>query len=129
MVKHILVLTGLLVVMAGRGWAQSGAAMHAYKFEKTRLLWHDKIDKQQQLLQKLDGKDDGAITLSMNETVNQQIEYAMITEVDQLQEKIERDSSLSHSSKVKYLLGLESLIKGYNANYQRRDFPPPSRRP
>ena len=104
-------------------WAQSGAAVHTYKFEKTRLLWHDKIDRQQQLLQKLDGKEDHLITLSGNETVNQQIEYALITQVDELQEKIERDSALTHNSKVKYLLGLESLLKGYNQHSGKHDFP------
>ena len=121
--KIILVFTGLLIAVSVQVQAQSGAAVHNYKFEKTRLLWHDKVDKQQSLLRKLDGKDDGLITLSMNETVNQQIEYALITQIDELQVRIERDSSLSHSVKVKYLLGLESLLKGYNSNYQRRDFP------
>ena len=119
--KFILVFTGLLFFTC-RLDAQSAAAVHTYKFEKTRLLWHDKVDHQQALLQKLDGKDDHAITLSGNETVNQQIEYALITQLDELQAKIELDSSLGHNSKVKYLLGLESLLKGYNQNYNRRDF-------
>lgn len=116
-----MVFTGLLFLTC-RLEAQSAAAVHTYKFEKTRLLWHDKVDHQQALLQKLDGKDDHAITLSGNETVNQQIEYALITQLDELQAKIELDSGFSHNSKVKYLLGLESLLKGYNQNYNRRDF-------
>jgi hypothetical protein len=98
-------------------------AISPFKIEKTRLLWHDKVDREQARLLKLDGKDDGMITISRNETVNQQIEYAMIKGVDDLQEQIERDSTLGNQLKIKYLLGLESLVKGYNNTYQRQDYP------
>lgn len=37
--------------------------------------------------------------------------------------KIELDPSLTHNSKIKYLLGVESLVKGYNSRYRQKDFP------
>lgn len=98
-------------------------AISPYKIEKNRLLWHDKVDHEQARLLKMDGKDDGVITISRDETINMQIEYALIKGIDDLQEKIECDSALSNNLKIKYLRGLESLVKGYNNSYQRQDYP------
>lgn len=119
---RILLVFIVLNIISTTIFAQS-TAISPYKIEKNRLLWHDKVDREQSRLLKMDGKDDGLITISRNETVNLQIEYALIKGVDDLQEKIERDSTLSSNSKIKYLLGLESLVKGYNNNYQRQDYP------
>ena len=122
MYKSLLVFILLYVIISGKAIGQS-SAVSQYHIEKNRLLWHDKVDRAQASLMKLDGKNDNAITLSRDETVNLQIEYALIKGVDELQEKIERDSTLLHNSKIKYLLGLESLVKGYNSSYQKKDFP------
>ena len=75
----------------------------AYRFvpDKGRILFHDKVDAEQRKIEDMDGKKDNAITLSKDPTVNGQIEYALLDRVDELQQKIELDSILSHSSKVK----------------------------
>ncbi len=111
-----------LLLFTSTGIAQT-SAVSPYRIEKSRILWHDKVDREQKRLLKLDGKDDGLITISRDETVNMQIDYALIKGVDEFQEAIERDSLLAHNSKIKYLLGLESLLKGYNSNYHKKDFP------
>jgi len=97
----------------------------AYRFipDKGRILFHDKVDAQQQRIKDMDGKKDDAITLSKDPTVNGQLEYALLDRVDEMQQKIEQDSTLSHSSKVKYVLGLETLLTGYRTNVQKEDFP------
>ncbi|MEP7278951.1 MAG: hypothetical protein ABI813_09935 [Bacteroidota bacterium] len=97
----------------------------AYRFvaNKGRILFHDKVDAQQQRIKDMDGKKDNAITLSKDPVVNGQLEYALLDRVDELQQKIELDSLLSHSSKVKYILGLETLLNGYRTNVFKRDFP------
>jgi len=97
----------------------------AYRFvpDKGRVLFHDKVDAQQQRIKDMDGKKDNSITLSKDPTVNGQIEYALLDRVDELQQKIELDSVLSHSSKVKYILGLETLLSGYRNNVFKNDFP------
>ena len=64
------------------------------------------------------------IQVSKDENINLQIADAMIRQVDDLQEKIELDSILSAQMKIKYLRSLETMIKGYNNNYRKRDFPP-----
>src|SRR5438309_766256 len=104
MYRILLVFTLLLSIITKSGIGQP-TAVSMYRYEKSRYaLWHDKIDREQKRLMKLDGKDDGMISLSRDETVNLQIEYALIKQVDDLQEKIELDSTLSHNSKIKYLL-------------------------
>jgi hypothetical protein len=115
-----VVLFSIFSVSFSSGQATSVAS---YQIDKGRLLWHDKVDKQQKLLLKLDGKDDNVLYLSNDETVNLQLEYALLKQVDELQEKIELDSALTHGGKVKYLLGLEDLLKNFSAYFRRKDFP------
>ena len=72
----------------------------------------------------LDGKADEIIQASKDENVNLQIADVMIRQVDLLQEKIETDSTLSGQMKIKNLRSLETMIKGYNNNFRKKDFPP-----
>ena len=96
----------------------------AFKIQQERKLWHDNIDKEQKRLLALDGKADEIIQASKDENVNLQIADVMIRQVDLLQEKIEMDSSLSGQMKIKNLRSLETMIRGYNNNFRKKDFPP-----
>jgi hypothetical protein len=97
----------------------------AFRFvpDKGRIIFHDKVDAQQQRIKDMDGKKDDAIILSKDATVNGQIEYALLDRVDELQQKLELDSVLNHPAKVKYILGLETLLSGYRSNVLKKDFP------
>ena len=97
---------------------------YPYKVDQTRMLWHDNIDKQQKRLLALDGKSDDSITMSKDENINLQIGDALIRQVDDLQKQIELDSTMAAQAKIKYLRSLEAMLKGYNNNYQKPDFPP-----
>src|SRR6187200_2310597 len=91
--RIILAFAFLLIILGKQGFTQT-TAVSTYRIEKSRLLWHDKVDREQKRLLMLDGKDDGMITLSRDETINLQIDYALIKGIDELQEKIETDSTL-----------------------------------
>ncbi|HVY73274.1 MAG TPA: hypothetical protein VG890_00500 [Puia sp.] len=95
-----------------------------FKIQQERRLWHDNIDREQKKLLALDGKADTAIQVSKDDNVNLEIADVMIRQVDQLQESIELDSTLSPQMKIKNLRSLESMLKGYNSHYRRKDFPP-----
>lgn len=118
------ILPGVVVLLtiASLNVSAQTTAMPAYKIVRNSL-WHDKIDLEQAKMLKLDGKDDGVVTITRDETINHQIEYALIKGVDDLQEKIENDSTLDNNNKIKYLRGVETLVKGYNSTYQRQDYP------
>ncbi len=96
----------------------------AFKIQQERKLWHDNIDKEQKRLLALDGKADEIIQASKDDNINLQIADVMIRQVDLLQEKIETDSTLSGQMKIKNLRSLETMVRGYNNNFRRKDFPP-----
>lgn len=122
--KQLLrLISGLLLLLInGLAYAQSNS--YPFKVQRDRLLWHDNVDKEQKRLLALDGKRDDSISLSKDESINLEIADAMIRQVDQLQEQIEMDSLLSGQGKIKYLRSLESMLKGYNNNCRKIDFPP-----
>lgn len=92
---------------------------YPFRVSMDRMLWHDKIDKQQKKLYNTEGQ----LRLSADESVNLQIEDALIRKIDNLQESIETDSTSNGQAKVKYLRSVEKLIEGYNMNRNKRDFP------
>ncbi len=106
-------------------WSMAQGQPTAYGFhpDQSRIFFHEKVDREQERLKALDGKKDDAITLSPDETINGQIYYALITRVDNLQEKIEADTVLGNQAKVKCIRGLESMLNGYNTYARRKDFP------
>src|SRR5882757_6696436 len=120
MQRFLLVPLLLIGYCAG---AQSPNAYGIFHPDKARILFHDKVDQQQERLKGLDGKKDDAITLSSDETINGQIYYSLITRVDQIQAKIESDSVFSGQIKVKYIRALEAMLAGYNNNVLKRDYP------
>ncbi len=58
------------------------------------------------------------------ETIHLQMEYALIKRIDELQKSIETDTTLADNNKVKYLRGIEYLVRGYQDHYRKKDFPP-----
>jgi hypothetical protein len=119
--KQIILFIGLYVVGSVCVNAQTGSAN--YPVEKSRQLFHDLVDREQKRLLALDGIADETVGLSFDETINVQIAYSLLTQADELQEKIETDSTLPGTAKVKYIRGLEILLNGYNNNARRKDFP------
>ncbi|MBK9569570.1 MAG: hypothetical protein IPQ06_01030 [Chitinophagaceae bacterium] len=91
---------------------------------KNRELFHDYIDAQQKLILKSDGKNDNQYTPSDNEEVNFQLTRTLINRVDDLQCKIEADTLLKDQGKVKYLRGVEYLLKFFNQNTSSKKINP-----
>jgi hypothetical protein len=117
-----IILFGFLYLV-GNLWVNAQTAVMPYTVDKSRQLFHDLVDKEQKRLLALDGIADEAVTLSSDETINLQIAYSLLTQTDDLQEKIETDSTLANIVKVKYIRGLETLLNGYNNSARRKDFP------
>src|SRR5215467_9091530 len=124
LMKRIAGLLPFLGLLISYFPTQGQPTTYPFKVQQERMLWHDNVDKQQKRLLALDGKPDDSLHLSKDENINLEIADAMIRQVDGLQEKIELDSTLSGQSKIKYLRSLESMLKGYNNNYKKKDFPP-----
>src|ERR1700733_11401575 len=111
-------------LMAARIQARAQNA-YPYRIAQDRMIWHDKINSEQQRLLKLGGSPhDSLIRVTKDENVNLQITDALIRQVDELRERIEFDSTLNSNSKKRYLRGLVFLLQGYNQAYTNRSIQP-----
>src|ERR1700761_5444363 len=74
----------LLILASFRGQAQPNSA-YPIKVAQDRMLWHDKVDKQQQILFQYGGnKNDTLMRLTRDETVNVEITDALSRQVDEM---------------------------------------------
>ena len=88
------------------------------------MLWHDKVDKEQERLFQLAGnKNDSVIRLTRDESVNLQITDAIGRVVDGLQQQIEFDSTLNTNGKKRYLRGLADVLSGFDKALQVKSIP------
>ena len=91
---------------------------------KNRELFHDYIDAQQKNVLRSDGKNDNMFTPSADDEINFLLTQAVVKNIDDLQCKIEMDSSMKDQVKVRYLRGIESLLKSFISNTANRKFSP-----
>ncbi len=82
-------------------------------------MFHENIDKQQKRLV----QEDGTVKVSTDESVNLQTADALVRQVNEIQEQIEEDSTLSGQGKIKYLRSLDYMLQGYANNVNKRDYP------
>lgn len=90
----------------------------AYKPAQNRELRHDYIDNEQKSILSADGKADGRFTPANNDEINFLVTQSLVKKVDALQYLIETDSILDHRLKVKYLSGLEYVLKYFSQNWK-----------
>ena len=92
------------------------------KPDRSRELFHDYVDAEQKKALQSDGKDDKLFSPSFNEEINVQITNALINKVNDLQKKIEKDSTMGGQIKVLYIRGIERLLRDLNANWRYNRF-------
>jgi hypothetical protein len=111
--------------MAACFQAEAQTNAYPYKVARDRMIWHDKVNAEQEHLLVLGGgSHDSLIRLAKDENVNLQITDALVRHVDELQQKIEFDSSLNTNYKKRYLRGLVFLLQGYAKAYGNRSIQP-----
>ena len=97
---------------------------YPYKVAQDRMIWHDKVDNEQQRLIAMgNGKSDSVIRLSKDDAINLQITDALCRQVDDLQQQIEFDSTLNTNGKKRYLRGLEAMLTGFEKAYRAKEIP------
>src|SRR5258706_1537486 len=83
---------------------------------KNRELFHDYINTEQKKILKSDGKNDDQYTPTADDQINFILTRTLITSVDDLQCGIESDSTLTAQNKVRFLRGIENVLKFFNSN-------------
>lgn len=119
MPKYLVLLTSLLAFQPLLAQAEDPDPVKDLKPPKNRELFHDFVDKQQKDILRSDGKADDEFKPSSDDEVNFLLTKAATNSVDWVQYHIEKDSTLNPQAKVKYLRGLENLLKYFNNNWRR----------
>ncbi len=122
--KKYLITAGLAVVCSQVIVAQDAATVFSQppvpvencKPPKNRELFHDYVDKEQERLLASDGHKDKKFTPSGDNEINFRLTQAATVRVDQLQCQIENDSLMSAQDKVRYLRGIESVLRFFTNN-------------
>ncbi|HEX5654792.1 MAG TPA: hypothetical protein VFX58_17065 [Chitinophagaceae bacterium] len=123
-----LIISAILLALCHPGMAQTSFAVRLDTIRSTqncnppinREIFHDYIDNEQKSLLKSDGKNDNLFTPSTNDEINFLVSQSLINRIDNLQCRIEADSTLNHSGKVRYLRGMENLLKFFAGNTRTR---------
>jgi len=89
-----------------------------------RQLFHGYVDAEQKSLLKYDGKADNQLILSSNEEINFLVTQAATTKINLIQYKIEKDSLINHSKKIRYLRGLQALLQTLQKGWRSKEFNP-----
>ena len=122
--KYLVLLVGLLAFQPMLAQAEDPDPVKDLKPPKNRELFHDFVDKQQKDILKSDGKADDEFKPSSDDEVNFLLTKATTTNVDWVQYRIEKDTTLNSQVKIKYLRGLENLLKYFNNNWRRGNVRP-----
>ncbi len=118
--RFALVACLLLTMLSS---AQAGQDTTRRKVDIRRAKIHDDIDKLQRSLLAIDGSDDDLMRVVEDEDINLLLTDLFTRQVDIVQDSLEQTSRLDHRLKVKYLTGLENLLKGYQESWAKRTFP------
>ena len=126
--KQYLILAASFILnlaVAGQGsFASNTEKSPGCKPPKNRELFHDYVDEDQKLILKSDGKNDNQYTPTADQDINLILTQCLINRVDALQCKIETDSVLKDQAKVKYLRGVDYLLKFFRQNTYIRKVKP-----
>lgn len=93
------------------------------KVDIRRVKIHEDIDKLQQGMLVQDGQGELIIRAVPDEDINLLLTDLFTRQLDIVQDTLEQSRSLDHRLKVKYLTGLENLLKGYQEGQIKRSFP------
>ncbi len=101
------------------------ANMDTIKVPIYRQLFHDRINEEQLLLDKIDGKTDGLIRPTQKPEINLAITDVMIRKIDELQEVVERNNRIvTNNQKIRYLNYIENVVKSYKYGVKAKTFNP-----
>jgi hypothetical protein len=122
--RYIFLLPGFILVSSFASAQIDTSLLNNFKPPLNRQLFHGYVDAEQRNALKYDGKADNKLVVSSNEEVNFLVTKALTTNVDWLQYKIEKDSLLNHAKKLRYLRGLQSLLKNLQKGWREKKVSP-----
>ena len=114
-------LTGLLLLFFNNIFASQDSVV----VPLSRQRFHDRIDNEQKLTDKSDGKLDGIIKVSGNEDINLQVTDALTRRIDEFQNFVETNKKITSSNeKIRQLNFIEELVRNFRTQWKQRDLNP-----
>ena len=114
-------LTGLLLLFFNNIFASQDSVV----VPLSRQRFHDRIDNEQKLTDKSDGKLDGIIKVSGNEDINLQVTDALTRRIDEFQNFVETNKKITSSNeKIRQLNFIEELVRSFRTQWKQRDLNP-----
>ncbi len=90
-----------------------------------RQLFHDKINQEQLLLDKMDGKTDGIIRSTNKPEINLVITDVMTRKINELQVFVEQNGRIvTNNQKIRYLSYIENVVKAFRYGVRSKEFNP-----
>lgn len=90
-----------------------------------RQLFHDKIVKEQNLIDGMDGKKDASMHAVANEDINLQLTDVLFRKVNELKNGVERNTNLvSNNDKVRYLSYIEDMLRNFRLDWKEHKINP-----
>ena len=91
----------------------------------SRQRFHDRINNEQALTDKADGKKDSLIRVSGNEEINLQVTDAFTRRIDEFQNDVETDTKIvSSNEKIRQLNYIEELVRDFRTAWKTRKLNP-----
>ncbi len=94
------------------------------KIDISRVRYHENIEKEQNLALGFKNSTEKLVNASDNNFINSFVTNLIFEKVNFLKDSIENNTVFDHRLKVKYLSGLENLVKGFNAGWRNQSFNP-----
>lgn len=90
-----------------------------------RQLFHDKINEEQRLLDKQDGKADGLLKATHNTEINLAITDIMTRKIDEFQNFVELNEKLvTNNQKIRYLSYIENVVRAFRYGAKSKQLNP-----
>jgi hypothetical protein len=114
-----MIKTVIIILLGCCFTAQGFAQADTLKVPIGRQRNHDRVNEEQKLLDKIDGKIDGLVKVSSSEEISLAVTDALLRRIDALQANIERNNKIaSNNEKVRYLSFTETLLKNFRADWK-----------
>ena len=100
------------------------ALLKKFRAPNERVLFHDQVMNEQKNMLKYDGVADFKMEISDNPEINYLVTRTARWETREMLYKIEKDSTLNHSNKIRYIRGMKELLQDILKGWKTHDYNP-----
>ena len=120
----IIVFIAYLVPLTLPAQIIDTAKLKAFQPPHERVLFHEQVVTEQKNLLRYDGKADLKLEISDNPEINFMVTRTARWEIRDILYKIEKDSTLNHNNKVRYLRGMREILQDILRGWRNREYKP-----